>query len=129
VPQDEDVRNMSDQIENPYQSPRAAGGPIVAQPAGILIDRGWLYRKVQLSDPFNATIEYNGRGFGFETVLVDGRIVARPISLLWFAPHIDFVAPTKFGDLAGSIDVRVTPWFALSRIVLTIEGQVVYAET
>ncbi len=128
VSQDEDLRTMLDHLENPYRSPTADCGPVLTQHAGTLIDSGWLYRKVQLPHPFNTTIEYNGRGFGFESVLVDGQIVARQTSLLWYVPHFDFVVPTKSGDLAGSIDVRVAPWLTLSHIVVRIEGKEVYAE-
>lgn len=74
------------------------------------------------------TIEYNGRGFGFETVLVDGKIASRETSLYWYVPHFDFVVPADSGELAASIDVRISPWFTLSHIVIRIEGKDVYSE-
>lgn len=111
--------------DNPYRSPRET---ISSQHIGIVVGRGWLYRKVRLPEPVDATIEYSGRGFGFETVRVDGEIVARKMSLLWFVPHFDFSFRTKSGMLQASIDVRVAPWFVLSSIVIQVEGTVVYAE-
>ena len=118
-----------DDLGNPYRSPASVCGATPTQNVGNLLDSGWLYRKVQLPTPINATIEYNGRGLGCESVLIDGKLVARKTSLLWFVPHFDFVVPTKSGDVVASIDVRVTPWITLSQFVITIEGEEVYAET
>ncbi len=58
--------------ENPYRSP-ADDLPLASQPSeGKLVARGWLYRKIEVPAPINATIEYNGRGLGYESVSVNG---------------------------------------------------------
>jgi hypothetical protein len=112
------MSNIEDNC-NPYRSPAKVG---------YLIESGWLYRKIQLPTPLSATVEYSGRGVGFESVRIDGLIVARKTNLLWFVPHFDFVVSTPCGDLAGAIDVRVAPWFTISRFSLAIDGKEVYSE-
>ncbi len=79
-------------------------------------------------DPINAVIEYDGRGIGFETVKVNGVTIARKCSLFWFVPHFEFAFQSKSGIVQASIDVRVTPWFTLSRFVIRVENMEVYAE-
>jgi hypothetical protein len=118
-----------DHVNNPYRSPTADCAVTPAEHVGTLIDRALLYRKVKLPSPIDATIEYYGRGLGYESILIDGRLAIRKTSWLWFVPHFDFVVATKSGDLAGSIDVRVAPWLMISRFQITIEGKVVYAES
>ena len=87
--------------------------------------RSWLFREwsvVTLSGEH--TVSYDGRGCGYECVRVDGEIVAKTISWLWFVPKFEF----KIGDLPARIDVRVWPWLALKAIRLHIAGEAGYAE-
>ena len=89
-----------------------------------LIRRGWLLRgiEVSMSDGVHF-VEYNGRGFGYEYVSVDG-VVIRKRSRLWFVPRFEF----KIGGYPGDADVRVWPWVLLRSLVLRVGDRVVYAE-
>src|SRR4051794_38332309 len=89
-----------------------------------LIHRGWLVRGIEVSLPDGVhVIEYNGKGFGYEQVSVDGR-VTRKSCWYWFVPRFDF-------DLAGYhcvIEVCVWPWLCLRSLVLWVGDETVYAE-
>lgn len=93
-----------------------------------LIERTFLKRvfEVSLDDseqrPF--TVVYQGRGFGNESVLVDGAVAARYGSYLWFVPHLPF----RIGGRDAEIDVRVWPWLAIRSFRLSIDGDVLYME-
>ncbi len=113
--------------ENPYRSPESSGRSNPLR-FGQLVASGWLYRKVQLLEPFNVVIEYNGRGIGCERVLVNSVVVAKRASWLWFAPRFEFVLSTKLGELPAIVEVRVWPWFALYRITIRVGGIEVYVE-
>jgi hypothetical protein len=69
-------------------------------------------------------VEYNGSGMGYETVLVNGRVVCQPHSLLWFVPRFEF----RLGRRSAVIEVRVWPWLRMSSFRLRIDGELVYEE-
>lgn len=58
------IRRTAMPSENPYQSPESEVVGTSPRDGSRLAARGWLYRKVELDAPINATIEYNGRCFG-----------------------------------------------------------------
>jgi hypothetical protein len=70
-------------------------------------------------------VEYNGSGMGYETVLVNGKVVCQPSSLLWFVPRFEF----KLGRRRAVIEVRVWPWLRISSFRLRIDGELVYEES
>jgi hypothetical protein len=89
-----------------------------------LIRRGWLIRGIEISMSDGVHfVEYNGWGFGYEKVAVDGTVI-RKRSWYWFVPHFEF----KVGGYPSSVEVRVWPWCSLRSLVLRVGGQVVYAE-
>ena len=89
-----------------------------------LVRRGWLLRgiEVSMSDGVHF-VEYNGRGFGYEQVSVDGSVI-RERSWWWFVPGFEF----KLGGYPSVVEVRVWPWVLLRSLVLRVGDQVVYAE-
>ena len=90
-----------------------------------LTKRAFLYRswEVVTSEGW-FKVEYDGRGSGYESVLVQGEVAVKVPSLLWFAPRFEF----RVGSLPASLDVRVWPWLALRSVRLTVDGRVAYAE-
>ncbi len=68
-------------------------------------------------------VEYDGRGFGYEQVSVDGLMVIRR-SWYWFVPRFEF----KLGGRPSIIEVRVWPWLLLRSLVLRVGDRVIYAE-
>jgi len=113
---------------NPYESPNSECAPVVFTDCVRQVERGWLRRKIHLGSPIDAVVEYRGRSVGYETVLVNDEVASRPISWVWFIPHFDFAIPTKSGELAASLDVRVSPWLTIRHMTLYVEGELVYAE-
>ena len=89
-----------------------------------LIRRGWLLRgfEVLLADGVHL-VEYNGKGFGFEQVSVDG-VVHRIASPFWFVPRFRF----KLGGYPAVVDVRVWPWLSMRSLILRVGDRVLYAE-
>ena len=88
-----------------------------------LIRRGWLLRGIELwlSDGVHL-VEYNGRGFGYEQVSVDGAVIRK--SWYWFVPRFEF----KVGGFPSVVEVRVWPWLLLRSLVLRVGDRAVYAE-
>jgi hypothetical protein len=69
-------------------------------------------------------VMYSGRGFGYESVYVDGEIAVRYFNLYWFIPRLEFTIKS----MQASIEVRVWPWLALRSIRLVIEDELSYSE-
>jgi hypothetical protein len=89
-----------------------------------LVHRGWLRRAIDVSLPDGPhVVEYDGTGFGFEQVTVDGAVI-RKTSWSWFVPRFEF----KVGGWHGVVEVRVWPWLMLRSLVLRVGDRVVYAE-
>lgn len=101
---------MSQMDDNPYESPRAVDNEPVrvhSELFATLTKKGWLYRRIELNGRSNAIIECNGRGLGYETVFVNGEIVARASgNLVGFTTPIDFAVPSQAGTLAARIEIK-----------------------
>jgi hypothetical protein len=90
-----------------------------------LIHSSWLRRVIEVSTPDGKhVIEYNGRGFGCETVYVDSRLASRKTTWLWFAPCFQVF----LGRYRAHIGVRVWPWLTIHSFLLFIEGKRVFDE-
>jgi hypothetical protein len=88
-----------------------------------LIRSGWLLRGIEVAMPDGIHfVEYDGRGFGYEQVTVDGLVIRK--SWYWFVPRFEF----KLGGYPGSVEVRVWPWLLLRSLVLRVGDRVLYAE-
>jgi hypothetical protein len=89
-----------------------------------LIRRGWLYRCIEVDLPDGPhMVEYNGRGLGYEKVVIDGYTIRRP-SHLWFVPLFSFA----LGGRSWVVEIRVWPWLGLRSLVLRVNDKVIYAE-
>jgi hypothetical protein len=85
----------------------------------------WLLREWDVTTPAGKfMVTYSGRGQAYESVAVDGAIVAKTRSSLWFVPRFDF----QLGPLPASVEVRVWPWLVLRAIRLRIADEVCYSE-
>lgn len=95
-----------------------------AAPWARLVGRGWLRRAIEVALPGGPyLVEYNGRGMGYESVMVDG-VETRKSSRKWFVPRFEF----RLGACAADLEVHVWPWLAVRSLVLRIEDRIVYAE-
>jgi hypothetical protein len=93
-----------------------------------LIESGWLYRSVYLAPPYDLIVEYNGRGLGHETVLVDGTVVSRMTSLLWFVPRFEFQIGPDDAPFDAVVEVRVWPWLCIRKFRILVGEECVYRE-
>jgi uncharacterized protein (TIGR02996 family) len=78
------------------------GDPLACLPQkSELIARGWVRRVIRLTGKIRATVEYNGRGFGYDSARVNGKVVRRHVQCKGLS-QIEFPLP---GPL-GLIDAR-----------------------
>jgi hypothetical protein len=118
--------------DNPYAAPREVLRYEI-QPgelnwSAVHVDRRWAYRRVELHGPLSAVIEYNGRGIGFESVLVDGEVAGRASGTWGFASPIEFVLPCKGSGRRARIEVRTAFFLFLGAFRLLVDDSVVYSE-
>src|SRR5262245_10935313 len=87
--------------------------------------RSWLRRVLEVhTDEGWFLVEYNGRGFGYESVYVNDELALASTSLVWFVPRFEF----RMGPHPAAVEGRVWPWLAIRSFRLIVEDAVVYAE-
>jgi hypothetical protein len=90
-----------------------------------LTRKALLYRSWQVvTEEGWFTVEYDGRGMGYESVRVDGSEAVRTPSYSWFVPRFEFTV----GSLPARVEVRVWPWLSMRAIRLYVNNRPVYAE-
>lgn len=90
-----------------------------------LIEKKWLWRTFHVvTDEGVFEVVYNGKGMGFEEVLVEGVIARRTISWVWYVPEFEFV----IGNVKSKIKVKVSPFLQISSFDLSINEKLVYSE-
>lgn len=90
-----------------------------------LMERKWLWRNfhvVTADGVFEVT--YNGKGAGYEEVLVDGEVVCRVPSHFWYVPKFDF----RIGSTPAQIKVKVSGLLQISSFDLIVNQTAVYSE-
>lgn len=86
--------------------------------------KSWLRRTFEVRAPEGSySIYYEGQGAGYESVSVDGGVVATGRHW-WIVPHFDFA----IGPHSGHIEVRLWPWLTLRYFSLAIDGTDLYEE-
>jgi hypothetical protein len=118
---------------NPSASPLtpSRGGPeySAADYTVQVVTRSWLLRKLTISGPSPCVVEYNGRGMGYETVLVNGVVAARARGgLFTLAPRLEFAVPGMFGQQRACLEVQTAWLLFLGGLRLSIGNRVVYLE-
>src|SRR5262245_65558837 len=90
-----------------------------------LYERSWLGVLVHLeADGQLLAIEYDGRGIGYESVYVNGRLAVETGGHLWFVPRFEF----EHGPLRIAVEVRVWPWLTLRSFRLFVNDKEVALE-
>ncbi len=69
-------------------------------------------------------LKYDGRGMGYEEVLVDSKTAKRTISVWWYVPRFEF----NIGNKNAVVKVGVSPLLKISRFNLEIDGKIIYSE-
>lgn len=91
----------------------------------VLVDKGWLYRVVRLDTTDGPhEVIYYGRGFDYECVFVDGKVVSKSKSVFWHTPEFRF----QVGSMDVAVNVRVWPWFTIRKFWIDINGKTVYTD-
>jgi len=95
--------------------------PISAQ----LVNRGWLYRALEVRTPEAVyRVTYSGRGLGYESVSVNGKLVAAKASGIWFTPEFSF----PLGSRQALVKVSVWAWMAIRSFELVVDGVSIHSE-
>ncbi len=125
--------SRDDESSNPYRSPQSqcvAAWPVPAaanaRMEAVLVQRGWLYRRVRLFGGLDAEVEWNGR-WPMEFVCVNGRKVAEKHAF-FYVPHFAFELPTSLGLRQVTVDLRISLMPAVKRFQISVNDQVVYLE-
>ena len=85
----------------------------------------WLLREWDVTTPAGTfVVTYSGRGQAYESVAVNGKVVVKTRSSVWFVPRFDF----QLGLLPASVEVRVWPWLLLRAVRMCIADEVCYSE-
>lgn len=90
-----------------------------------LMNSAWLRRTlaVELDGQFY-NIEYDGRGLGYERVLINDETAVTRLSWLWFVPRLEFF----IGHIPAAIEVSVSKSMRIRALRMLIRDQVVYSE-
>jgi hypothetical protein len=125
----------SPQNENPYQAPRKQSphdgrmlGALRDGSSARLVARGLLYRKISITAPVEATLEFHGRSYCWDTVRVNGNVVAWKISWWRINPELEFQLPVGDQMVPGRVSLRLWPWLAFRKFRVEIADRVVYEE-
>lgn len=90
-----------------------------------LVTKRWLIRGFEVSMLSGVyDVVYYGQELGYECVLVNGNVVNKKNSYLWYVSEFQF----HIGDLPAKIKIRVWPWLTIRSFTLEIAGNVVYQE-
>jgi hypothetical protein len=90
-----------------------------------LIEKKWLWRSFHiLTSEGVYELVYDGKGLGYEEVLVNGEVVIRMPSYWWYVPKFDF----SIGNSDAQIYVEVSALMQISFFKLVIDGIEVYSE-
>jgi len=96
--------------------------------------REWWTRTLVLSGDVEATIRYDGRGYG-EAVYVDGVLRGHSSPWAWtmrlVSPQVKFTLPGKDGAIPALVEAAATflPWrFGIYRFRLTVDDEMLYEE-
>lgn len=87
--------------------------------------RSWLRRRLRVETLEGVfVVEYSGRGFGYESVWIDGVRAPGSNTGAWFVPRFDF----DLGSAYAAVEVRVWPWLTIRSFHLVVAGEVLYEE-
>lgn len=90
-----------------------------------LLDKSRLTRSLSvITDEGVFDVTYDGKGLGYEEVLVNGETAKREISIWWYVPRFEF----ELGNLSAVVNVGVSPLCKIKRFDLTVNGKTVYSE-
>ncbi len=93
--------------------------------AATLIEKKWLYRRFEVLTPQGVNeVIYDGRGIGYESVLVEGQPILSKASFYWYIPEFNF----NVGEYSGKISVRVWAWLSIKSLSLQVDNQTLYSE-
>jgi hypothetical protein len=91
----------------------------------LTVRKGLLFRQIELSSPKgNHTIVYNGRGAGYESVIIDGVALKQQNKNFWFIKEFNFT----IDSLPAIIRIDVGPLLNIRHFSLEIDRLKIYAE-
>lgn len=90
-----------------------------------LIEKKWLWRTFHVvTSEGTFEVVYNGKGVGFEEVIVNGEVACRKSSFFWYVPRFDFA----IGNIMSQINVKISPLLQINSFDLIVNQEMIYAE-
>jgi hypothetical protein len=90
-----------------------------------LIEKSRLTRKFSVVTTEGVfDVVYDGKGLGYEEILVDGQIAKRTPSFWWYIPRFEF----EIGSLPAVVLVSVSAALKIDKFSLLVDDIVVYDE-
>jgi hypothetical protein len=117
-------------LSNPYEPPRT-----VDDSAGSygdfakLLQRGFLFRRIALTRPVEATFQYNGWNF-LQRIHINEQLVWKRVSWVVIHRSASFQLPASIDPRQAACEVRIvfTRGLLIHRFTLLMEGTIVYDE-
>lgn len=116
----------------PYQTPAEWPDAAPARVLGVgveaeLISQGLLRRKIKVTRPLEAVIEYHAASL-VHGIYLDGQCVATRVPWFWFHEQIEFSIPHRDGTLPAKVIVNVGLWLQIQRFELWLDQTMIYRQ-
>ena len=124
---------LSLKMTNPYMTPRCTDGSEVLEfraterPRAELIARKFLYRKVRISAPIDAIVEYSGFSL-HDRIWVNHRLMVCRLPWIWLTDLFKFDVETDAGVMELQVRLGFHRFAQLKKFEIAVDGQVVYRE-
>jgi hypothetical protein len=116
----------------PADSPHGTEPTCSGRPKAVLAKKSWFLRVLDVTTTHGKfTVEYNGRGFFYESVLVNGKLAARRSGLGKMSHRYDFAVGPSAAVLTVLVPVwgEVIPFCHFRVFSLDLDGQRIYEES
>lgn len=120
-------------MTNPYMTPRCTDGTEVIEfraterPHAELIERKFLYRKVRITSPIDAILEYSGFSL-HDRIWVNHRLMVCRLPWIWLTDLFKFDVQTDAGLMELQVRLGFHRFAQLKEFEIAVDGQVVYRE-
>ena len=120
-------------MTNPYMAPRGTDGSEVIEfraterPHAELIERKFLYRKVRITSPIDAILEYSGFSL-HDRIWVNHRLMVCRLPWIWLTDLFKFDVQTDVGLMELQVRLGFHRFAQLKEFEIAVGGQIVYRE-
>jgi hypothetical protein len=117
-------------VNNPYQPPQTLDQSLGSYgDHARLLKRGFLFRKIEFSQPFQGVLVYNGWNF-LQRIIIDDIVVWKRISWVVIHRNAKFRLPPQLDPSERQCEMQITfsRGLRMKRFALLVAGEIVYDE-